>query len=77
MTHAELYDLYKKGCLSKPNIHWHVKMDNIDLKLQHQALHKQLVADGFELLQEVDFETLLNAMRPVDANARRKKLLFD
>ena len=77
MTHAEFYDLHKKGCLPKPNILWQEKMENIDLKLQRQPLHRQLVTDGFVLLQKVNFETLLNAMRSVDADARRKKLLFD
>src|SRR6202034_928498 len=77
MTPAELYDLHKKGCLSKPNILWHEKMENIDLTLQRQSLHKQFVTDGFVLLPKINFETRLNAMRPVDADARHKKLLFD
>jgi hypothetical protein len=77
MTPAGLYNLHKKGFLPKPNILWHEKMENIHLKLQSQSLHRQFFTDGFVLLPKVDFETLLNAMRSVDADARRKKLLFD
>ena len=52
-------------------------MENIHLQLQSQSLHRQFITDGFVLLPKVNFETLLNAMRSVDADARRRKLLFD
>lgn len=76
VIHEKILEEYRMGELERPNISWHLSINDIDVK-QGINMHPNLLSSGLSIISNVSMKTLMNCMNQDYVTALRRKKLYD